>query len=314
MAANKVHLVSTSSLSASTRNNPSAPPQALERDQTVVLFDGGDNGGILISGRGVRPIPAFDPGLRRTLKSVSMLLEAIGLTRDQASARKLSKQAVGLCNLAIEQVEEVLGPLNPDRAIVYQSGDGGFACGALGKPPLAFAWPPSARPSVADLISTGAIGADFVELLRRATDQKIDLLEVFERPKDVARSLGVVLSEKTATDLNVLAASRLHEIGDDVDREICGLLHVVARHGGLWESWLERPNEVASGLGIKLSDEAIERISNRGATLTYGPTAAIPLWAVVPIAVVGVAAVAYAHYAEHKAAPIVMDRSGREKI
>ncbi len=243
-----------------------------------------------------------------------MLLEAIGLTRDQTSARKLSKQAVGLCNLAVEQVEEVLGPLNPDRAIVYQSDNGGFACGALGKPPLAFAWPPNARPSVADLISTGAVGADFVELLRRATDAKIDLLEVFERPKDIAGTLGVVLSEKCAADLRVLAASRLHEIADEVDREICSLLHAVARHGGLWETWLDRPYGVAKALGIELSPEAVERISNRGATLTYGPTGAIPLWVVVPIAVVGVVVVAYAHYAEHKAAPIVMDRSGREKI
>jgi hypothetical protein len=314
MATNRVHLVATSGPLDATRNNLSAQPQTLGRDQTVVLFEGGDGGGILISHRGIRPVPAFDSGLRQTLKAVSILLKAIALTSDKAFGRRLSKQAVGLCNLAVGQVEEILGPLNPDRAIVYQCDDGGFACGSLGKPPLAFAWPPKGRPSVTDLISTGAVGADFVELLQRANDGKIDLLEVFESPKDVARKLGVVLSEKSARDLNVLAPSRIDEVVDTVDREICGLLHAVARHGGFWETWLDRPYEAARALGVQLTEEAIERILNHGAPRTYGPTTGVIPWLFVPIGVVAVAAVAYAHYAEHKASNIVMDRSGLKKI
>ena len=316
MATNKGHLVSINSPSYSAPNGPTAQPRTSERDQTVVLFEGGDSGGILISGRGIRPIPAFDASLRRTLKSVSVLLTAIAQTRDQTFGRKLSKQVVGLCNLAVEQVEDILGPLNPERAIVYQSDDGGFACGALGKPPHAFVWPPNARPSVADLVSAGAAEADFVELLQRATVEKIDLLEVFENPKDIARNLGVALSEKSAADLNVLAPSRINEIEDDVDREICGLMHALARHGGFRDSWLDRPSDVARALGVPLTDEAVQRILNRGAKITYGPMdikSAIP-WVIVPIAVVGVAAIAYAHYAEHKAANIVMDSSGLNKI
>jgi hypothetical protein len=74
---------------------------------------------------------------------------------------------------------------------------------------------------------------------------------------------------------------------------------------------------VARALGIELSDEAIERIGNRGATETFGPSALIPLGIVVvggAVAVVGAAAIAYAHYAEHKVAPTVLDGSGLEKF
>jgi hypothetical protein len=225
---------------------------------------------------------------------------------------------MGLCNIAIEQLEQLLGPLDRDRALVYQSEDRGFTCGAVGRPPLAFAWPPKSSPSVADLISAGVVGADLVELLQRASAESADILEVFENPRAVARRLGVALCEKSADDLGVLAPSRLGEIEDEVDREICAFLHAVAKNGGYWEVWLDRPHETARVLGVELSDAAIERIGNRGAAETFGPSAALPGAGFVvvggSIVVVGLVLIAFAHYAEHKVAPAVLDESGLDKF
>jgi hypothetical protein len=293
----------------------SRAPQA-EAGHTLVLFDGGDNGGILLSGRGVRPIPAFDPALRLTLESVAMLMTSVSATQDRDFAKKLGRKATELCNLAIAQLEQLLGPLDRDRGLVYQCEHGGFTCGAAGRPPLAFSWPPKSSTSVTDLISAGVVRADLVELLQRAAAANVDIFEVFEDPRAIARRLGVALSEKSADDLGVLAPSRLGEIEDEVDREIYGFLHAVAKHGGYWQVCLDRPQEAARALGVELSDAAIERIGNRGAAETF-VTAVGPLGLAVVgggVVVVGVVVIAYAHYAEHKVAPSVMDGSGLEKF
>ena len=309
-------------VSASTEaHQEETPPERAKQqhDQTVVLFDGGDSGGILISAKGARTLPPFDESLRRTLKSISDLLRAIDVASDRTFARKLTRQAVWLCNLAIEQLEDLIGPLNPNRALVYQSRDGGFVCGALGKPPVGFSWPPKPMTTIADLIAAGAVAADVVELLRSAAGRGIDLIEVFEKPRETAQLLDLQLSEKSADDLNVLAPSRITEIKDDVDREICAYLHAVARHGGFWEVWLDQPQQTARTLGLELSEKAVERIHNRCTSMSYyGPTGAIPMaipiWASVPIAVIVVGIIAWSHYAEHKVSTIIMDESGVDKI
>jgi hypothetical protein len=41
---------------------------------TVILFGGGDAGGIIISDKGVRGIPPFDPGVLLQLRGVSALV------------------------------------------------------------------------------------------------------------------------------------------------------------------------------------------------------------------------------------------------
>jgi hypothetical protein len=285
---------------------------------TVILFGGGDGGGLIITESGIRPIPPFDPGVRFSIKSAAAMVNAMVAMRDDRARRKMAKLATSLCNLAVEQVEEVVGPLDADRSLIYQDEDGGFTCGSTGKPPIPFPWPPRPLPSVHELVASGVVGADLVDLLRRARDEKVSLTDVFEDPLAFAGRLGVPVSERSAADLQLLAPSKLESIGDDVERDIVRFFHVVANDGRYLETWYSRPYEVSHALNFELSDAALERLvtggagaafTNRGGDVAVSAIAAGIVWGIVCI-VVGIVLGA----AERPIDQIVVDRSGIAKI
>ena len=87
----------------------------------------------------------------------------------------------------------------------------------------------------------------------------------------------------------------------------------MARHGGYWETWLDRPYEVARVLGVPLSDTALERLVNRGVV----PASLIPWFPVLVAGVfiaVGIGYGTWRYSAEHTADKVVVDNSGREKM
>jgi hypothetical protein len=238
----------------------------------VVLFNGGDAGGLIITDGGVRPIPPFAPYIRLSLKAAAAMVRAVREVRDQSTARTTAPLALNLCNLAVSLVEEVVGPLDADSSLVFQDDDGGFTCGSTGKPPIPLPWPPKPIPSVSEVVASGIVDLDLVEFLRRVKDHKAAFIDAFEKPMSVAKSLGVPLSEKSAKDLQVLAPSRLADIADPVDREIVGFFHGVAKDGRYLETWTSRPYEVSQSLRIKLTDAAVDRIVAGGAQITFvGP-------------------------------------------
>lgn len=55
----------------------------------VILFGGGDGGGLIIGPNGVRPIPPFDPVLLKQIKAISQLTQAIQLA-DGTASRELA--------------------------------------------------------------------------------------------------------------------------------------------------------------------------------------------------------------------------------
>lgn len=236
----------------------------------VVLFGGGDGGGLIITDNGVRPIPPFDPGLRQLLRSAAAAVNAAAAAKGESRRGKMAKLSTSLCNLAVEQVEEVVGPLDGERAIVYQDDDGGFTCGSTGKPPIPIPWPPQSLPTISDLIASGAIEKDLVEFVQRAQASNIAMTEMFENPAEISRKLGISLSEKTAKDIQYLAPSRLNQIADPTEREIVGFYHKVIADGRFVETWFSRPYQVAQDLKFKLSDAALERIAAGGAVAGLG--------------------------------------------
>ena len=72
--------------------------------KAVILFGGGDGGGLIITDKGVKPIPPFDPAIRSNLKSAAAMVTSVTKTRDARNKEKASKLALSLCNLAVEQV------------------------------------------------------------------------------------------------------------------------------------------------------------------------------------------------------------------
>lgn len=287
--------------------------------RSVILFGGGDAGGLLITDKGVRPIPPFHPSIRLTLRSASAMVNSLAATGEGAIKTKKAKLAASLANLAVEQVEEAVGAIEGDQALVYQDDDGGFYCGSTGKPPIPIPWPPSVVPSLPELLAAGLIEHDLVDLLQKAKAKQIPYTEVFENPTDVAKRVDATVSAKTASDLRLLAPSNLSNLKDPTDREVLGFFHVVADDGRYLRDWLAKPAEVSEKLKIKLSEAALERIVTGGALSAFGsrlgPNAFADIGVCVAVVVgADVVIIAVVALSSREIGDIVKDRSGLAKF
>jgi hypothetical protein len=287
--------------------------------KSVILFGGGDGGGLIITDSGVKPIPPFDPEVLMTLKATAALVTAVDAAGAGKSQRKLSRLATSLAAVAVEQVEDVVGPLSGESALVFQDDDRGFTCGSTGKPPRPLPWPPSKLPPIGDMVSQGVVQADLVGFLRAVRDSKIKLNNALENPVAAAKELAMPLSDKSARDLRLIAPSRTAAIKDSTEREIVTFFHKVAADGSHLDTWFSRPYEVSQDLGVKLSEAALERLATNGAAAAFGGSTitadgktAIAIgvgWAVVCI-VVGIVF----GETERPIDVIVQDTSGLAKI
>lgn len=276
----------------------------------IILFGGGDGGGLIIGPNGVRPIPPFDPSLRLQLRGLSALLN--GITRmPEKQNREMGKLLNKVSNLLMEHVEAVVGRLEGENALIYQDDDGGFTCGSTGKPPIPIPWPPLQSPSITDLITNGVLEYDLVDFVNKAVAKEIKLAEILENPAAVAEKVGMSLSERTIQDLQQLAPSRLEFIADPVEQEVIQFFHKVAEDSRFLSTWATRPAEAANALKVQLSDRAFERIVAGGSSAIFGPGMVMH-----PIAVavaVGIVIMLVDKNAELARIPI-RDRSGIAKF
>jgi hypothetical protein len=236
----------------------------------VILFGGGDGGGLIIGPNGVRPVPPFDPSLRLQLRGLSALIN--GVTRmPEKPHREIGKLINRVSNLIVEQVEGVVGRLEGENSLIYQDDDGGFTCGSSGKPPFPIPWPPLQSPSITDLIASGVLDRDLVDFVNEAGAKEIKIAEVLENPAAVAERIGAKLSERTIRDLQHLAPSRLKSITDPVEREVIQFFHKVASDGRFLSTWATRPTEAANALKVQLSEKAFDRIVAGGGSAIFDP-------------------------------------------
>jgi hypothetical protein len=287
--------------------------------RSVILFGGGDAGGLLITDKGVRPLPPFDPSIRLVLRSASAIVNSLSSTAEGELKTKKAKIAASLSNLAVEEVENVVGQLQGDQAIVYQDDDGGFYCGSTGKPPIPIPWPPTNTPSLPDLMAAGMVESDMIELLQGAKAKKIAYTEVFENPSEIAKKVGVTISEKTANDLRMLAPSALNKVTDPSDKEVLQFFYTVVNDGRYLRDWLSKPSEVSQKLNVKLSEAALERIVTGGAMSVFGgrlgPNAFADIGVCVAVVTgADVVIIAVVALSSREIGDIVRDRSGIAKI
>ena len=237
----------------------------------LILFNGGDVGGLLVGPNGVRPIPPLDIEVRRQLRGLSALLNGSN-SMTEKPAHEMATLTNRVSNLLIGQVEGIVGPLEGDRSLVYQDEDGGFYCGNTGKPPVPIRWPPRSFPSLGDLIAAGVLERELVDFLNKAGEKKMEICDVLEDPTGAAHKLGVRLSERTIKDLQQVAPSRVEKISDPVSREVVQFFHQVAKDGRFLTTWATRPYQVADQLKVQLSDAALERILAAGASTASDPS------------------------------------------
>ena len=219
----------------------------------------------MITENGVRPIPPFDPEILYLIRSAASMVNASALARDESIKREAAVQAIELCNLAVGHVEQVVGPLDANQALVYQDPGGGFTCGSTGKPPVHIPWPPRSIPTVGELIAYGVIDRDLVELIDLAHAAKIPLVDVLENPEEIARQLKLKVTDRTVNELKVLAPSHVATIRDPTEREIIHFFYKVAADGRYLDTWIKRPYEVSQRLNVSLSEAALSQLAMGGA-------------------------------------------------
>jgi hypothetical protein len=185
----------------------------------VILFGGGDGGGIIITAHGVRRIPPFDPGLRLELRGISALVQATLYGRDP-NTQEYESLVNKLSNHAIARVEAVVGALDEANSLIYQDDDGGFVCGTTGKPPIPVPHSGPSVPGLGDVLARGVMQPDLLEFVSAATQNKVPLREVLADPAGVAKRVKFRLSERSVNDLGQLKPANIDKIADPINRGI----------------------------------------------------------------------------------------------
>lgn len=275
----------------------------------VILFGGGDGGGIIIGPDGVRPIPPFDPGILLQFKAVAHLTRAQPLL-----SRELQRQLAPLlnktANLLVGQVERLAGPLDAEAGIVFQDADGGFTCGSTGKPPIPLPWPPSRFPVLDALLERGVLDRGALDVVRESTEKGASLSALLRDPLAELQRVGIKPTAQQQKGLQSLRLADPAKVADPVDREVVQFFHAAAADDRLLREALTQPEDVAAKVNFKLGKEAAERIRlvSGGGLSVRGPGTVMN-----PVAVAVLVATVIMLYTRPEGIP-VRDLSGIEKF
>ncbi len=233
----------------------------------VIIFGGGDAGGIIITPNGVRRIPPFDPSILLQLRGVSSLIQSTLYARTERLGQEFFSVLNKLSNLIVGRVEAVVGQLDAENSLVYQDDEGGFTCGSNGKLPLPFPKKGPSVPHLSDVLSRGVVSAELLEFIGTANEKGISLRQVLAGPAVMAHNLDLQLSDRTLRALSQLSRDSVGSIADPVSREIVGFFNKVVEDGRFIVEFAREPSRVAHDLGVKLSDKAIDRIVAGGSIM-----------------------------------------------
>jgi hypothetical protein len=284
----------------------------------IVVPNGGHTGTMIETENGVRSVQPFEPEVLHLLKAVANLVRAASTATNAKESRSLARHSTTIANLAIQQIEKALGPLDDEACVLYYDEDGGFTCGSTGKVPIPFPWPPQPIPSIKDFLAAGVVEKDLLDYIEKGRASGLTLRRLFEAPEAVAQELKIDVSDKTIADLKQLDPASPITLKDPVDREVLEFFHRVVEDGRYVLNWFGRPYETAHSLGIELSDEAMERLLARGSMAWHGPSGGGPQADFgVSVITVSVADAVIVYIVATKSRPIeevVVNRSASEKI
>ena len=284
----------------------------------IVVPDGGRSGTLIVTENGVRSTKPFSPAILQLLRATASLVGASSASDSEKDSRSIARHSTTIANLAIQQIEQAIGPLDEESSLLYYDDDGGFSCGSTGKVPIPFPWPPSVVPSIQDLLSAGVVEPELVEFMEKGRGAKVELRRMFEQPEKVAAELGIKLPAKTVADLKQLDPSSPITIAEPVDREIMQFFHKVVEDGKHVSTWFAKPYETAHELKFELSDKALERLLARGSMAWHGPGGGGPVADFgVSVITISVADAVIVYIVATKSRPIeevVINRSAIEKV
>lgn len=288
---------------------PVKPPVLAESASRVILFGGGDAGGLIIGPNGVSPIPPFGPAILRQLKAIAGLLIAERELLGPEQGRQLGSLTNRLSNLVVGQIEAEVGGLAADDGLIYQDDDGGFRCGSTGKPPIPFPWP-AGLPGLNQLFESGALDQATLDFVSAAASAGADVARLISDPSAEAGRVGLELPEATAKHLATLGAIEPESIADPVDREVVAFFRKAVADGSHLKDWASSPFEVAQALDVRLSRAAGDRIIAASGVRFGGRD---PGAVMSPAAVAIVVVIVIVVWDRERRIP-VEDRSGIEKF
>lgn len=109
----------------------------------MILFGGGDGGGIIIGPDGIKPIPPWNPDMARGLRAIASLTQ---MSRRSAVGRVAAGVAEELATMIVPQLVRHVEGLGDSGSVLYIGFDGDFFCGSTGKKPL-----PLPRPKLIEM-------------------------------------------------------------------------------------------------------------------------------------------------------------------
>ena len=104
--------------------------------KTVILFGGGDARGIIITGKGIVPIPTFSNEVWGTLAATARLVKASTYKVSNEARAKMLTLANSISDNAIVEVKATVGVDKGGFSLVYQDTDSAFVCGSIGPRPI----------------------------------------------------------------------------------------------------------------------------------------------------------------------------------
>jgi hypothetical protein len=97
----------------------------------VVLFDGGDAGGVILTEHGVKPVPPWEPFWLAELRALAGLVAAQASARSRSAAGEFAPQIAALNRSVLEAATRDFGSLG-NGGILFAGGSDGVYCGSTG--------------------------------------------------------------------------------------------------------------------------------------------------------------------------------------
>ncbi len=273
----------------------------------VIIFGGGDGGGIRITPNGIKPIPPFGPPFLFQIRALNELAHAFYRMREKDSVRLLGDVITKLTGAVLTQLEAQVGEIDADNGLIYQGMSGGFSCGSTGKPPIPFPWPVDPRRTVVDMVSRGILDTQTISFLEQAADHKVDVFTVAQNPRAAASRIGVNLTPEVEQSLLTLNLDK-SKIENPIDKEIIEFYLKVVHDGRYIADWVVDPAMVSERLKLKVSQLALDRVFDIRDFGLQQVGSSLPAYAVAVVIVIVI--IAWTHEVELP----VIDRSGIAKL
>ena len=90
----------------------------------LVIPDGGRTGAFIVTENGVRSVQPFSAEILHLLKAAASLVRASSVSTDAKDSRSIARHSTTIANLAVQQIEQAIGPLDAESSLNRQVGDG----------------------------------------------------------------------------------------------------------------------------------------------------------------------------------------------